>query len=90
MSKKKKKDKQKSSMEPAADLESEVQRLREENEILRARLAKIGELASELPGEIDDEDDEYDEMARDVDDVIEDPKERTGERSAEPVSVVLS
>jgi hypothetical protein len=90
MSKKKKKAKKKSTIEPAADLESEVQRLREENEMLRARLAKISELASDLPGDIDDEDDEYDEMARDVDDVIEDAKERGDVRAAEPVSVGLS
>ena len=69
MSKKKKKDKKKDSAEP----ESELQRLREENEMLRARLEKIHELAGELPGagaSRDDEDEEYDEMERDVDDLI--------------------
>lgn len=76
MSKKKKKDKKKSSVAPAADLESEVQRLRDENEMLRARLEKISELASELPG-VEHEDDSED-------------SDETGQGRAEPVSVGLS
>lgn len=39
------------------DLESEVKRLRKENEELRARLEKIGELVTDLPG--DDEREEH-------------------------------
>jgi hypothetical protein len=78
MSKKKKKVKKKNSVTPAADLEAEVQRLRAENEILRARLEKISELAADLPGrEPDDEDDEYDELTRDVDDLVADGRSTT-------------
>jgi hypothetical protein len=72
MSKKKKKDKKKSSVEPPSDQEAEVRRLREENEMLRARLEKIAELASGLPVEHDEEDDEYEELTHDVDDLIAD------------------
>jgi hypothetical protein len=71
MAKNKKKDKKrKIGASATTDLEAQLQRLRDENEALRARLEKIAELASELPGaaEQDDEDAEYDEMKRDVDD----------------------
>jgi hypothetical protein len=81
---KKKKQKKKNSAGPAADLQSEIERLREENEMLRARLEKIAELAGDLSaGAGDDEEDEYEELARDVDDVIEDD----GKRTAEPAGV---
>jgi hypothetical protein len=87
MSKKKKKQKKKNSADPVPDLESEVQRLRDENEMLRARLGKINELASDLPGhEPDDEDDEYEELTRDVDDVIGDTTQKT---TSEPSGVIL-
>jgi hypothetical protein len=88
MSKKKKKDKKKSGAAPASDLEAVVQQLREENEMLRARLEKIGELAGDLPGRErdDDEDDEYDELTRDVDDLITDGNVK---RVTEPAGVIV-
>ena len=77
MSKKKKKDKKKHAGLPEGDPESELRRLREENEMLRARLEKISEIAAVDTGEPDDEDDEYDEMTRDVDDLIDDGEKRS-------------
>ena len=53
--KKKKDKKQKNGSGGVAELEVEVQRLRDENEALRARLEKIAELASDLPGEDEEE-----------------------------------
>ena len=54
--KKKKDKKQKNGNGAAVELELEVQRLRDENEALRARLEKIAELAADLPGDDEDED----------------------------------
>ena len=84
MSKKKKKEKKKTSVASAADLESEVHRLREENEMLRARLEKIGELAGDLPRVTEDK--QYDELTRDADDQNADG----GKRIIEPAGVGLS
>ena len=54
---KKKKDKKlKNGAVSVADLEAEIQRLREENEGLRARLEQIAELSSDLPASGDDDD----------------------------------
>lgn len=64
---KKKKDKnQKNGYLPGADLEAEVQRLREENEALRARLEKIAELASDFPDDEVDEEEPAGEPEADV------------------------
>jgi hypothetical protein len=79
MGKNKKKKDKKHKNGPAGDLEAEVQRLRSENENLRARLVKIADLASDLPGD-PDEDDEYDELTRDVDDEIADSGVEPGQQ----------
>ena len=67
--KKKQKKQKKRDTADVQDLQATVERLRQDNEALRARLEKIGELASDLPGS-DDEDDEYEELNHDVDDQI--------------------
>ena len=64
--KKKKEKKQKNGQPLGGELEAEVQRLREENEALRARLEKIAELASDLPSDDGDEDALTDEDADDI------------------------
>ena len=83
MGKKKKKNQKKNetSRGPQPDDTAEtIRQLREENEMLRARLEKIAELAASLPGspllhDIDEEDEE-DELTRDVDDQITDDGHR--------------
>jgi hypothetical protein len=69
MAKNKKKNKKKQDSPVPAELDAQVERLRRQNEALRARLEKIRELTHELPLD-DEEDDEYEEMRVDVDDQI--------------------
>jgi hypothetical protein len=79
MAKNKKKDKKakKQGSSDSGSLQNVIQKLREENEILRGRLEKIAELTRGLPGDVDqDEEDEYDELTRDVDDQIADGQAR--------------
>jgi hypothetical protein len=57
MGKQKKKDKkQKKASSSPADLQTVIDRLRKENDILRARLEKIAELTRDLPEDADDSD----------------------------------
>lgn len=72
-----KKKKEKNDASAGADPQSELRRARAENEALRARLEKIAELASDLPGAARDvEDEEYEELTHDVDDQIASGKDR--------------
>lgn len=75
MGKKKKGEKKKAGKVRKEDASANhLQELMQENEMLRARLEKIAEIASSLPGvpllhDLDEEDEE-DELKRDVDDQI--------------------
>ena len=73
---KKKDKKQKKRGTPETDLQQLVDRLQQENALLRARLGKIAELSRDLPAvllvEADDEDAEYEELLHDVDDQLRD------------------
>jgi hypothetical protein len=70
-----KKSKKKSASENGASSGSELDRLRTENDELKARLAKIAELAGLAPMRVfpgdADEDAQYTEVAADVDDEID-------------------